>query len=410
MSKIALPELKKKMAQAGIDQLDGRLDDEAKAWLQKLTQEEEDPKNIMPDDGMGDDKDLFFEDEVPVGPSGFKGLRDFCRVVAYNKNDPRLVKEKVEKSLESGDPEKAGVLVPPEYSKVLIKMAIEKAKIFPLCDMTKMTAAEQLVPVAASLDESGGKLYGGIDFSWTDELSEKQEKDFTLQRVRLRARTAAALCKASNSLLEDSSPRAEKVIRSLFSDAFANFMDNQIVNGKGAGRGVGILSSPCLYTVAKESGQGTATIVWKNITKMMTHMYPDGQDYCAWLIGNECLDEIWDLNIPIGTGGSSVMIASGTGQEIKPKPTTLLSRPIIWNSQMQALGKKGDIALVDLRRMLIGMRKQLTIDVSIHVYFTTNHTLFRIESRLDFQPVLPSTMKTRTNFEVAPFVTLQART
>jgi len=409
MPEISLKVLKKHVALAGMQQLKGKLDDEAAAWLARLENgREEEYKNIMPGGEMGEDHELFFEEEVPVGPSGFKGLRDFCRVVAYNKNDPRLVK--VEKALESGDPESAGALVPVEYSNKIIKLAIEKGKIFPLCSMTKMTTAEEKIPVAASLDESNGKLYGGINFDWIDELGEKKEKDFKLQRVNLRANTAAALCKASNSLLEDSSPKCEKVLRDLFSDAFKNFMDNQVVNGTGAGCGLGILNAPCLYTVAKESGQAAATIYWKNITKMMTRMYPDGKDYCVWLIGDECLDQIWDLNIPIGTGGSAVMIASGTGQDIKPKPSTLLSRPIIWNSHVSALGQKGDVILADLRQMLIGMRKQLTIDVSIHVYFKTNFALFRIESRLDFQPVLGSTMKTRTNFEVAPFVTLAART
>lgn len=407
-AKIGLSELKKEVVKSGLTQLNGRLDDEARGWLAKLGDgKEDDPKNIMPYFEDNEGLDILGEDEVAVGPSGFRGLRDFCRVVAHNKNDSRIIK--VEKSLESGDPESAGALIPIEYSNVIIKLAIEKGKIFPLCRMTKMTHAEQKIPTALSLDESAGKLYGGIEFLWVDEKGDKTEKDFKLQRINLRANTCAALCRASNQLLEDSSPKCEAVLRDLFSDAFKNFMDNEIVNATGAGRGLGILAAPCLYSVAKESGQAANSIVWKNITKMMMRMYPDGKDACVWLIGDDCLDEIWNLQIPIGTGGSSVMLASGQGGDIKPRPQTLMSRPIIWNSHGSALGSKGDIMLCDLNQMLIGIKKQLTIDVSIHVHFKTNQSLFRIESRLDFSPIWPSTMKTRTNFEVAPFVTLAAR-
>lgn len=407
MPKTTLNQLKKEIAARGIEQLSGQLDSESQAWLRSLGAPEANPKNIT--EGYSEADDLFGENEIPVGPSGFKGLMDFCRTVAHNKSDSRLVKDTAERGLESGDPESAGVLVPVEYSTQIIKLAIEKGKIFPLCTMVKMKTAEEKIPVAASLDESAGKLYGGIEFLWVDETKDKTEKIFKMQRVNLRANTAAALCKASNSLLEDSSPKADRVIRDLFSDAFKNFMDNEIVNGTGAGRGLGILRAPCLYTVAKETGQAATTINFRNVTKMMMRMYPDGKDHCVWLINDECLDQVWNMSQVVGTGGSNVMIANGTAENIRPKPVTLLSRPIIWNSHGTTLGQAGDIILADLRQMLIGMRKQLTIDVSIHVHFISNQTLYRIEARLDYQPILPSTMRTRTNFEVAPFVTLAKR-
>jgi len=353
----------------------------------------------------------FLDDkgQVEKGASGFRGLREFCFTIATNKGDSRLENLIASKALTEGDPESAGILVPIEYQDQLIKLAIEKGKIFPLCSMTDMKTAECKVPVAASLDESSGQLYGGIEFAWIDEGAEKTEKDFKLQRVGLKAKKCVALCKASNELLEDSSPKAEAVLRDLFSDAFKNLMDNIVIQGTGAGQPQGILSAPCLYTVAKESGQAANTIVWNNIKKLMSRIYPDGRDFSYWIINDSCLDQIWNLSVPIGTGGSTVMIASGQGADIKPVPATLMSRPIIWCSHGSALGTKGDIILADLRQYLIGIRKALTIDVSIHVYFKTNYALFRIEARLDGQPVLPSTMKTRTNFEVSPFVTLATR-
>jgi len=354
------------------------------------------------------DTDLSFldeKDEIPKGPSGFRGLLDFTRTVAFNKGDSRLIP--ASKALEEGDPESAGILVPVEYQTVMLTLAIERSKILKGCSMTSMKHQEVKVPVCASLDESSGLIYGGIDFVWVDEGKTKSEKEFKLQRVTLRSNTSACLVKVTNQLLEDSSPRAESVIRELYSDAFKNFADNMILNGNGAGQVQGILKANCLYTQSKESGQTAATIVYENIKKMYSRMYPDGKDSCIWLINDEGFEQIMDMHIPVGTGGSAVMLASGEG--VKSPPKTLLGRPIVWTGHCKSLGTKGDIYLADLKNFLVGFRKKFTIDVSIHVYFTTNHTLFRFEARWDGQPIIPSTMKTRSNFEVSPFVTLQAR-
>ena len=97
------------------------------------------------------------------------------------------------------------------------------------------------------------------------------------------------------------------------------------------------------------------------------------------------------------------------GEGVRPLPPKLLGIPIIWTSHVSALGSKGDIILADLNMYLVRIRKALTAAVSSHVYFSTNFSLFRFEGRLDGQPILPTTIKTRTNFETSPFVTLAER-
>lgn len=347
-------------------------------------------------------------EQVPKGPSGFRGVREFLWVVAHSPGDGRLIP--AGKAQTIGDPEAGGYLAPPEYTGRLITMGIEKGRIFPLCQIVPMKSNEQKTPVAASLDESSGLLYGGVKFAWVDEEGTKPEKEFKLQEITLRARTLAALCKSSNQLLEDSSPRAEQVINDIFSRSWAWSLDDVVLNGTGVGQPRGIIGAPCTYVQAKESGQSSATLVWPNIKKMYSHLWEDSHESAAlrWLINPEGIEQILSLNQPVGTAGSSMIIASGEG--VRPVPKTLLGIPIIWTSHCSALGAKGDVVLADLLNFVVGLRKGLSVAVSIHKYFETNHSLFRFEGRGDGQPIPASTIKTRTNFEVSPFVTLAART
>ena len=353
-------------------------------------------------------KTLLETEEVAAGPSGFKGLREWFRTVATNPGDSRLISAN-KAGLTEADPESGGYLVPVEYAGRLITLGIETARIFPLCQSMRMTAAEMKVPVAASLDESGGLLYGGISYAWVDELGTKPEKELKLCRITLKANVAAALVRASTQILEDSTPRAEAVLNDLFGRAWGNTLDHAVLNGSGAGQPLGIIGAPGTYVVAKESSQAAATIVLKNVQKMWARLHTSSKELSAlrWFIKDECVEQITSLNMPVGTGGAPAFLISGDA--VQPIPKTLMGIPIVWTSHASALGTKGDIILADLDAWLLGIRRELTAAVSIHLHFDTNETTFRFEARVDGQPILPVKIKSRTGFEQSPFVVLADR-
>ena len=352
-------------------------------------------------------KSLVADEEVPMGRSGFKGLREFLATVAKSPGDDRLVP--ASKAMTEADPESAGYLIPTEYANQLITIGIETARIFPLCQSMRMTAAKMNVPVAASLDESGGLLYGGISYGWVDELGTKPEKELKLCRVELEANVAAALIRASNQVLEDSSPRGEAVINDLFGRAWGNTLDDCVLRGIGAAQPLGIIAAPGTYVVAKESGQAASTINLKNVQKMWARLHPASKESSVlrWFINDECVEQITSLALPVGTGGAPAFLISGDA--VRPIPKSLFGIPIVWTSHASSLGSKGDIILADLNAWLLGIRRELTAAVSIHLHFDTNETTFRFEARVDGQPILPTTTKSRTGFEQSPFVVLADR-
>ena len=351
--------------------------------------------------------EAFETDEVEKGPTGFKGMREFLRCVALSPGDERLTP--ASKALSEQDPEAGGYLVPNEYLGRLLLGASEKSRFMGLVQTIPMKSLTIEAPVCASMDESSGTVAGGVNFDWLDEAGTKQVKDFKLLKVKLQAKVAAAIARSSNELLEDSSPRAEDVINAIFTSAFGWTVDNAILNGLGTTSPLGIIGAPGTYVLAKESGQAAATINWTNVRKMFSRLWSVSKDSSAlrWVCNDECVDQILSLSQPVGTGGSAVFM--GDGSAVRPMPKTLLGIPIIWSQFASALGSKGDIVLADFDKYILGIRKALSVAVSQHLYFLTNETAFRFEARLDGQPILPATIKSRTSWETSPFVVLAER-
>jgi HK97 family phage major capsid protein len=63
--------------------------------------------------------------------------------------------------------------------------------------------------------------------------------------------------------------------------------EDAIVEGTGAGQPLGILNSPALISVAKETGQAAATIVKENVDKMWSRMWARARKNAIWLINQD---------------------------------------------------------------------------------------------------------------------------
>jgi HK97 family phage major capsid protein len=63
----------------------------------------------------------------------------------------------------------------------------------------------------------------------------------------------------------------------------------------------------------------------------------------------------------------------------------LLTRPVLFTEKLPAVGDKGDILLADFSQYAIGVRKEITIEKSGHVYFMSDETAWRAITRVDGQ-------------------------
>ena len=271
-----------------------------------------------------------------------------------------------------------------------------------------MTSASQKFPRVVDSDHSTN-LYDGLEFKFIAEKAQKTATKPKIKEIELKSRTMFCMTHVTNSLLQDSRPSVEVMLRKMYASGAAWKMDELIFRGTGAGQPLGILGSSALITQAAEGGQAASTIVWPNVLKMWSQLIPALQSKATWFIHPSAVEQVMTMSVPVGTGGSVVMTAD-QGGGVRPIPKSMLGAPIVWTEHASYLGQKLDILLAVPAAYICGMRKGLSIDVSRHLKFDKNETSFRAEMRIDGQPQIDETLTLRDGTHVvSPFVTLAAR-
>jgi HK97 family phage major capsid protein len=160
-------------------------------------------------------------------------------------------------------------------------------------------------------------------------------------------------------------------------------------------------------SVAKETGQTAATVVWQNIVKMYSRMLPQSLNNAVWIVAPDVLPELFTMALQVGVAGSAIYIQNGA----VGAPMTLLGRPVIVSEKASKVGTAGDISFVDLSYYLVGDRQALEVAQSEHVNFATDKTAIRFIQRVDGKPwilsaITPANGSTNT---LSPFVNLATR-
>lgn len=340
-------------------------------------------------------------------------LAEYAHAVAvagktHNSNvDKRLTKAT---DLSEGESEYGGYLVPVEYRKELLKVAVEKSNIMSRCVKVPMGTNAIQFPYLSGFDRSGGLIHGGVEFVWLDEAAQKTQKDIKFGKVELRLKKCAAFVRSSDEILEDSWISMEPLLRNAFTDALAWKLDYEFLNGDGAGKPMGILNANCLVSVAIETGQAADTILFENIIKMYARLWRKSSG--IWFANHDTFKQLAVMTLPVGTAGVPVYLPAG-GASGKPYDT-LMGLPIIWTEHCKTLGDKGDIYLTDWSQYLVGQKSGagagLKFDTSIHLRFDYDQTVFRFVYRIDGQPWWPSALTPRHSSDtLSPFVTLDER-
>jgi HK97 family phage major capsid protein len=198
------------------------------------------------------------------------------------------------------------------------------------------------------------------------------------------------------------------LINELFPMEFNFKVDDEMINGSGAGQCLGILKSGCLVTVDKEAGQEADSIYAENVEKMFARMYAAGLPKSVWHINQDCWPQIFQLHHVIGTGGVPMYI--GPGALLNAPFGTLLGRPIEPIEQAATVGDLGDITLCDWSQYGLVEKGGLQSASSIHVKFVEGETAFRFTLRINGRPIWATALTPyQGSATQSPFVALAAR-
>jgi HK97 family phage major capsid protein len=304
-----------------------------------------------------------------------------------------------------------GFLVQQDFVNDLLRDLISQAILAPKCRQQPISGAANSIKING-VDETSratGSRQGGIQAYWADEADEKTKSKPKFRRIELNLHKLIGLCYATDELLADAAA-LEGFIRAAFPAEFAFVTDDSILRGTGAGQPLGILNAGCLVTVPKEAGQGADTIVAENVIAMSSRIFAGSYLNSNWYINQMCLPQLHTMSVGVGLGGQLVFMPPGglTGAPYG----SLLGRPVIPIEQASALGDVGDIMLLDLNGYILAQKGGIQSDVSIHVRFVYDESVFRFVLRIDGQPVRATALtpyKGGAGATQSHFVALQAR-
>jgi len=328
----------------------------------------------------GEDKSyrtMFYGDRSKkLDRGGFSGGKEFAEVLMSGKFDKRM---STRANMIEGVFSDGGASVPEEISAQWLDSAIEDEIIRPLATVWPMRSNVRKIPGFDGSDRSGGEYFGGFEMEFLAEEQTRTKQTAKLRMIELNAKKGAIFTDVSNELMSDGLGFETQLTMAL-RKSISRGMDNAFINGTGSGQPQGILNSPSLIQVAKESAQDADTILYANIAKQYARMYPAGRKRGVWLISDTCIPELLQLSIPVGTGGSHVPVLRETDGKF-----TMIGRPVYFSELMPVLGDANDCVFCDASQYGVGIRKEMSIDVSNVPGWTQDLTSLRIIVRFDGQ-------------------------
>lgn len=326
--------------------------------------------------------------------------------------DPRLAASSmgIPSGLNEANDSQGGFLVMCDHAQQLLSRAYSTGQVVSRVFRIPLSSGANAIEIPA-VDETSradGSRYGGVQVYWADEAATVTATKPKFRNVKLKLNKLMGLCYITEELLQDTMA-LEAFINRAFSEEFGFKLDDACIRGNGAGQMLGILNSPCLVSVTKETGQAATTVVANNIIKMWSRIWAPSRGNAVWFIEQELDEQLPAMSLPVGTGGVSVyMPANG----LSGSPfATLFGRPVVPIEQCSALGTVGDIILGDFSQFLMIDKGGLQAASSMHVRFIYDEMAYKFTYRCDGQPWWNSalTPKSGSSKTRSPFVVTATR-
>lgn len=302
-----------------------------------------------------------------------------------------------------------GFLVQTDQAAGLVKRTYETSVLAQRCAKIGVSANSNGLKINA-IDESSranGSRVGGIQALWEGEADAYTGSRPKFRQIQLVLKKLTGLCYATEELLQDASA-LEAVVSQGFAEEFGFKLDDAIFRGSGAGQPLGILSSPSLVTVAKESSQSSATVILDNIVKMRSRLWARSRANSVFLINQDVEPQLNVLSLSVGNNAFPVLLPA-TGISGAPYDT-MFGRPVIPTEYSSTMGAVGDVVLADLSQYLLIDKGSMQQAASVHVRFVYDEMTYKFTYRVDGQPLWNKALTPyQGSNTTSPFVTLAVR-
>jgi len=296
-----------------------------------------------------------------------------------------------------------GFLVPPNFMGNMMERVSEESNLASRVSEIQLSQGNSVsIPGVNQTSRAAGYRYGGIQVYWVREGDSLTPKKSEFRNLELKLAKLAGLVYLTEEMMEDSAA-VESWVNMAFPAEMAFTLDQAIYNGNGNGVPLGFLNSNALVTVARATA---SQINYADVLAMWSRMPAKRMARAAWFITQQGLEQLAQMSLTVGTGGSTVYVPPG-GASVEPYGT-LFGRPVIPIEQAVALGTEGDISLCDMSDYIAITKGGLRKDASIHVQFLTDQMAFRFIRRVNGAPYTNVKLQSKSSstFYTSPYITL----
>jgi len=359
------------------------------------------PSAVTPDIQIVSD-----EADRALAGNPFKTAQDFFVAVKNagvypSELDKRLLPLKAT-GLNEAIPSQGGFLVPPTMASGILEGMYQTGNLLSQFNPIPVAGNGMTFNAVDETSRATGSRWGGVTGYWMAEAGTKTASKPSFRQIELKLKKVAALCVATDELLEDASALAAWLQRTVPMELQFK-VEDAIVNGDGVGKPLGIMNSGALKTIATRVDAGEIDAV--DLGNMWAGRATEFNDY-IWLVSPRAFPQLLNMSI----GNTPVFIGAG-GIRGDSAPNTLLGRPMFETEYNAALGTVGDIILMSPSAYpMITKGGGVQSASSIHVYFTADETAFRFVYRVDGAPSWYTTRTEKDTSTTSPFVVLSAST
>jgi HK97 family phage major capsid protein len=324
---------------------------------------------------------------------GFDSMGDFMAAL-YKKSkgegyDPRLGPLQIQAGIGETVGSEGGFAVPTTFVERALNEDLLDTVLLQLCDRQVMTTNAMTIPAFVDSNHSTTAPFG---VSWS-QIAENGSwgtlQGTPFRSMQLNAHKSGALFLVSNEWLADTSTGIKQRLENIWRASLRWYVEDLLWAGTGAGQALGALNGSGALSIPKETGQKADSVVTENVVKMWSRLRPGSHGRAIWACNASCFAQLATLSLSVGTGGAPVsLLTTNQGSGIAGAPATaILGRPLYISEHLPALGDPGDLVLLDPLLYLLGDRQQIILDVSPHVRFESDQTVFRASVRIDAQPI-----------------------
>mgnify|MGYP001594537971 CR=1 FL=1 len=343
----------------------------------------------------------------------FRTLGEQMAAVIKSKMHPHDADPRLEKfnrlmaatGMYEGGLAEGGAFVQTEFSNTLMERTYQQGMMLSRVPEQPIgpNANAYSVLLIKETSRAAGSRYGGLRVYRVGEGGTITSSRPEFDRKEIRPYKLAALCYLTDELVQDAAA-LEGHVRRLFPLEAAFVMENELINGTGAGQSMGLLNAAATVSISKETGQAAATIVYQNLLKMWARHWNGANS--VWCANKDTFPQLMSLFLAAGTAGIPAQ-----GIQFVNGDFVIFGRPVLFCEQCPTLGTVGDICLVDWGQYLAVTKGQLRTDASLHVAFTTDEMALRFIWRYTAEPLWRSalTPASGSGNTLSPYVTLATR-